>query len=123
MSHIEDIIAKAWDAEEATQMGEPSPWKVGPFGLDPDWASGRHACATAAIRALEAAGFAIVPREPTPEMISTAAPLAAHAPGARDFAIALTAVNLLPPNEHPDIADVLAQMAVDYRAMIGARPK
>lgn len=69
MSQIEDIIAKAWDAEEAAQMGEPSPWKVGPFGLDPDWTSGRHACATAAIRALEAAGFAIVPTEPTLRMI------------------------------------------------------
>ena len=43
MSQIDDIIAKAWDAEEAAQMGEPSPWKVGGFGLDPDWTSGRHA--------------------------------------------------------------------------------
>jgi hypothetical protein len=71
-SQIGTILAKAWDAEEAAQMGEPSPWDAVRFSgepLDHEWASARLSCAAAVLAALDDAGFAIVPIEPTEEML------------------------------------------------------
>lgn len=130
MSQIEDIIAKVVvnHADVFMAGGEwvkfpaaPSTAEWGDYSPR-EQAAGRLA-AQSIRAALDAAGFVIVPKEPTAAMIATAAPLAAHAPGERDFEIALAAVKLLPPNDHPDVADVLAQLVVDFRAMIEARPK
>lgn len=65
MTEIEDIIARAWDREEAAQMGEPSPWeseKLCGEPLDKDWVAERIGCAGAVIDALETAGYVICPR-------------------------------------------------------------
>ena len=35
---LSEAVARAWDAEEAHQMGEPSPWD---FGYDAEWEAGR----------------------------------------------------------------------------------
>jgi hypothetical protein len=58
-------------------------------------------------------------REPTPEMVAAVAP-GVDLAGPEDFAIARAAVDLLPPNEHPDIADILAAIACDFRGMVDA---
>lgn len=49
-----DIIARAYDREQAAQMGEPDPWADGTD--HPEW-SGSLACAHEAIAALNAAGI------------------------------------------------------------------
>lgn len=52
-----DIIAGAYDREQAAQMGEPDPWKDGTD--DPQWQDSLG-CADAAIEALHAAGYRIL---------------------------------------------------------------
>jgi len=61
-----EAMARAYDREDAAQMGEPSPWSIA--DRDPDWESGRLACAEAALSAIEQAGMVVVPVEPTGEM-------------------------------------------------------
>ncbi len=62
MTDIEEVIVRAWDAEESAQMGEPSPWSIPP---DAEWIADRLGCAKAVIAALEAAGFVIIPNTAT----------------------------------------------------------
>ena len=62
---LSEAVARAWDAEEAHQMGEPSPWD---FGYDAEWEAGRVFLADTALDALDAAGFVVVPKEPTEAM-------------------------------------------------------
>lgn len=62
-----------------------------------------------------------VPVEATPEMLAAVAPHDEPA-SADDYALALSAVDLLPPTHHPEVGDVLADMARDYRAMVAAAP-
>lgn len=60
---IAEILARAYDREEAAQMGEPDPWKdIEPDILVPDaeFVQDRIGCAEAAIEALAAAGYRIV---------------------------------------------------------------
>lgn len=58
-------------------------------------------------------------RTPTPEMIAAVAPEAGSAEFS-DYELAGLAVDLLPPTQHPDVADVLAGLVKDYRGMIDA---
>lgn len=53
-----EIIARAYDREQAAQMGEPDPWGDGTD--HPEWYSSL-ACAQEAIAALQAAGFRLIP--------------------------------------------------------------
>lgn len=57
-------------------------------------------------------------REPTPQMLAAVAPIAMVAPDLNCYDLAAEAIALLPQNDNPDIADVLAQMVQDHRAMI-----
>jgi hypothetical protein len=59
----------------------------------------------------------LVPREITPEALASVAPKVQVA-GERDYAVALAALSFLPPSTHPDVGDVLAELARDYRAMV-----
>jgi hypothetical protein len=66
-----EIIARAYDREQAAQMGEPDPWADGTD--HPEW-SGSLACAHEAIAALNAAGYRILaPGERDPVTIEAAA--------------------------------------------------
>lgn len=61
-----DVIARAWDAEDASQMGEPSPWdseRLCGEPLDEDWIKERRACASAVLTALDAADFVVASKE------------------------------------------------------------
>lgn len=85
------------------------------FAMHPDaeWSRGRarmkwYAMAEEAIEAM---------REPTPRMIAaTAAQTQPASPD--DYQLAQAALAFLPPSEHPDVADILADVARDHRAMI-----
>lgn len=56
-------------------------------------------------------------RDPTPRMIAaTAAQTQPASPD--DYQLAQAALAFLPPSEHPDVADILADVARDHRAMI-----
>lgn len=68
----------------------------------------------------EPEGWVLVPREPTPAMIAATAPQTD--PIHRDYVLAQMALHLLPPNENPDIADTLAMIPSDWRAMLAAAP-
>lgn len=69
-----EIIARAYDREQAAQMGEPNPWADGTD--HPEW-SGSLACAHEAIAALNAAGYRILaPGERDPVTIEAAAKVA-----------------------------------------------
>lgn len=59
-------------------------------------------------------------REPTPEMLATVAPIAMVSPSLDCYDLAGKAIALLPLTDNPDVADVLAQMVQDHRAMIDA---
>ena len=65
-----EAVARAWDAEEAAQTGEPSPWSIPLDGGDHDarWAESRMSLAIAALTAIEAAGYRVVPVELTLDM-------------------------------------------------------
>ncbi len=65
--------------------------------------------------------WVLVPREPTPEMLAYVA-VRVQAAGKADYDLAQRAVALLPPSDHPDVGDILAEIARDYRAMISALP-
>jgi hypothetical protein len=54
-------------------------------------------------------------------MLAAVAPQA-DAPAPTDYELALRAVDLLPASEHPDVPDILAEIARDYRAMLSAAP-
>lgn len=56
---IAEIIARAYDREQAAQMGEPDPWMY----PDEEAEAESIACASAALAALDAAGFTVVPKE------------------------------------------------------------
>ena len=58
-------------------------------------------------------------REPTAHMLAVVAPDTEPATEA-DYALALRAVELLPPSEHPDVGDILAEIARDWRHMTEA---
>lgn len=53
-----EAIARAYDKEDATQRGEPDPWRH--EGPDTWWFDERLHCAKAAIEALEKVGYRIV---------------------------------------------------------------
>jgi len=57
MKTAREIIARAYDREQAAQMGEPDPWQDGTD--HPEW-EGSLGCADVAIAALAAEGFSIV---------------------------------------------------------------
>lgn len=63
-----------------------------------------------------ATSAASVPRLATARMVAAAAP--GIDPSPDDYGVAQSALEFLPPSDHPDIADVLAQIAADYRVMI-----
>ena len=70
-----EAVARAWDAEEAAQTGEPSPWSIPLDGGDHDarWAESRMSLAIAALTAIESAGYRIVnPDDLTPEQMAEA---------------------------------------------------
>jgi hypothetical protein len=52
-----EIIARAYDREQASHMGEPDPWEDGTD--HPEW-DGSLGCADAAIAALSSAGYRIL---------------------------------------------------------------
>lgn len=52
-----EIIARAYDREQAAQMGEPDPWQDNTD--DPQWQDSLG-CAEAAVDAIEAAGYRII---------------------------------------------------------------
>lgn len=58
-------------------------------------------------------------REPTPQMLADVAVKTQPASEA-DYALASRAVELLPPSDHPDAGDVLAELARDWRNFIDA---
>jgi len=68
-SELLEAMVRAHDREEAAQMGEPSPWSIA--DRDPEWESERMFCMEAALSAIEQAGLAVVPVEPTEEMLLT----------------------------------------------------
>lgn len=84
--------------------------------------------ANACLQALTDAGYAIVPREPTPQMVAAALPLVEHDEAAVTAAkgIAEYAVLWLSPEGRPyqpiDVAVVPAAMDIvfDWRAMVAA---
>lgn len=71
-----------------------------------------------------AEGWVMVPNVPTPQMVAAAAvaPVSAD-PTPEDWEIGLSALDYLPPSEHPDVGDILAELVRDYRAMIQAAPQ
>ncbi len=69
-----EIIARAYDREQAAQMGEPDPWGNGTD--HPEWGDSL-ACAQSAIDALQAAGIRLIPEgEYDPVTIEAAAKVA-----------------------------------------------
>jgi len=114
---VEEIIARAYDREEAAQMGEPSPWSID--DKDPDWVDGRLHCGRAAIAALDAAGFVIAPKEPTEAMLTASY----HALG--NHIKSLPAETKLNYKGHERGVPVTPEYkaTIRYRAMLAARPQ
>jgi hypothetical protein len=84
MKTVREIIARAYDREQAAQMGEPDPWQDGTD--HPEW-EGSLGCADVAITALAAEGFSIVETGRDPVTIDACAKLAdAHAINAWEIA-------------------------------------
>lgn len=61
-----EIIARAYDGEDANQSGERSRWSF--LVRFPEWEAERIAIAKVSIAALAAAGWAVVPVKPTTRM-------------------------------------------------------
>lgn len=66
-------------------------------------------------------GWKLMPPACTPEMLAAVA-IEVGAPSDEDHALASAAYSLLPPVQHPDVLDIIAEMARDYRAMLAAAP-
>ena len=62
---ILELMARAHDAEESAQRGEPSPWRNDIAGADPDFHDERIAAMRCAVAALTRAGLRVVPAEPS----------------------------------------------------------
>lgn len=80
-----------------------------------EWSAGRarakwFTMAEAAIEAM---------REPTPRMIAATA-VQTHPASEQDYRLAQAALRFLPSSDHPDVADILADVARDHRAMMDA---
>lgn len=75
----------------------------------------------AALSAAEAAGWVMVPKEPSPAMIAAVA-VRTQPASAEDYDVAAKVLAHLPPTDNPGVADVLGELVRDYRAMIEARP-
>ncbi len=73
MKTAREIIAQAYDREQAAQMGEPDPWQDGTE--HPEW-EGSLGCADVAIAALAAEGFSIVETGRDPGTIEACAKIA-----------------------------------------------
>lgn len=117
VERVARAIHEAWAKEEGSEVTWPELLdRAGRDGYPnaKKWLGMTYAKARAAIEAM---------REPTPEMIATVAPLAYQVPSLDCYEIAAKAVPLLPPNNNADIADVLATMVQDHRAMIDAALK
>ena len=57
-----EALARAYDREEAAQMGEPSPWQQD--DLDPAWVAERIACAEVGVEAYREARAALAGEKP-----------------------------------------------------------
>ena len=116
-----ETVARAWDAEEAAQMGEPSPWDhpdSDPIKEDA-WRDNRMSLARAALQAIEAAGWRVVPvRHPSRDMIYAAAE--GHYGKKAVKGLGPNGIDLTVNGKNWTFADGFTRM---YRAAIQAAPK
>lgn len=78
-----------------------------------------RSAAQAALSALDAAGYAVVPKEPQARIIAGVF-VQTQDPSAADFAIARQAIVLLPSTPVEKVTESLADLSRDYRAMLSA---
>lgn len=78
--------------------------------------------ASAVLSAIEAAGYVVVPRQPTVEMLAATAPIATATPSSASMAMAAATVEHMRGRMTKDALMGIGQIAEDYRAMIAAAP-
>ena len=69
MEDVIEAMARAGDAEDSANRGEPTPWREDIAGNDPVFRSERLAVYRAALAAAEAQGWKLVPVEATEDMV------------------------------------------------------